>query len=40
MKIRPNFSTLAAVAVVALSGATVASAKSTLETVKDRGHLR
>ena len=40
MKIRLNFASLAAVAVMALSGATVASAQSTLETVKDRGHLR
>ncbi len=40
MNIRPNFAALAAAAVMAVSGATVASAQSTLETVKERGHLR
>ena len=40
MKIQPKFATLATVAAIAISGATVASAQSTLEIVKERGHLR
>lgn len=40
MKIRQNIASLAAIAVVAVAGATTASAQSTLETVKERGHLR
>ncbi|MEE9427581.1 MAG: amino acid ABC transporter substrate-binding protein [Paracoccaceae bacterium] len=40
MKIQPKFATLATVAALAVSGATAASAQSTLEIVKERGHLR
>ncbi|MCF6233531.1 MAG: amino acid ABC transporter substrate-binding protein [Rhodobacteraceae bacterium] len=40
MTIRPNFASLAAIATLAVSGAGVASAQSTLEIVKERGHLR
>lgn len=40
MKIQPKFATLATVAAMAVSGATAASAQSTLEIVKERGHLR
>ncbi len=40
MKIRPNFASLAAIAALTVSGAGVASAASTLEIVKERGHLR
>ncbi len=40
MKIRPKFTVIAAAAALASSGAGVASAQSTLEIVKERGHLR
>jgi general L-amino acid transport system substrate-binding protein len=40
MKIRPNFASFAAIAALTVSGAGVASAASTLEIVKERGHLR
>jgi len=40
MNINERFTLLATVAVMAASGATVASAQSTLEIVKERGHLR
>ena len=37
---RPKFASFAAIAALAVSGAGVASAQSTLEIVKERGHLR
>ena len=40
MKIRPNITTLAAVAAMSFAGVGVASAQSTLEIVKERGNLR
>ncbi len=40
MKIQPKYASLVAVAVMAVSGATAASAQSTLDIVKERGHLR
>jgi len=40
MKIQSKYASLAAVAAMAVSGATAASAQSTLEIVKERGHLR
>jgi len=40
MKIRPNIATLAAAAAMTFTGVGVASAQSTLEIVKERGHLR
>jgi general L-amino acid transport system substrate-binding protein len=40
MKLSTLFASVAAVAAMTIAGATVASAKSTLEIVKERGHLR
>ncbi len=40
MKIRPNIATLAAAAAMTFAGVGVASAQSTLDIVKERGHLR
>ena len=40
MKLRTKFTSVAALAFVATSGATVVAAQSTLEIVKDRGHVR
>ena len=40
MKIRSSLASLAALAAIATSGATVASAQSTLDIVKERGNLR
>lgn len=40
MKLKTLFASLTAVAAVTFAGATVASAQSTLEIVKERGHLR
>ena len=40
MIIQPKFTSFAAAAALAVSGAGVASAESTLEIVKERGHLR
>jgi general L-amino acid transport system substrate-binding protein len=40
MKLGTNLASLAAVAVMVISGATAASAESTLDIVKERGHLR
>ncbi|MBL4766586.1 MAG: transporter substrate-binding domain-containing protein [Rhodobacteraceae bacterium] len=40
MKLRTTFASVTALALVATSGATVVAAESTLEIVKDRGHVR
>ena len=40
MKLKTLFTSIAAVAALAFVGSTVASAESTLDIVKKRGHLR